>query len=290
MRLAGSAGGAECRRIGSKPVGVTVFLLAGLLSPVLGMRYLPLLYARRLIVGVALIAAASSPAGARLPSHGADTAVQIGPNTFVFPRNARDFLPDKSGKIEALSLRVQFPSMIGRTPETAHELSLARPEARTLQILLTDSTFNPAQVGRTAARDVRRALVTRIAVMEVWNASLETIFQGFVRTPVLDGLMEISLLERPVETGSKLGAQPHGLSALRAGARYYAEIEQEHIKTVLICSGTRPVPNPQCEMYFEYQEIRVKNGLLPGDVRKLESHSECIITLYWRPFQKPLKL
>ncbi|WP_158673648.1 hypothetical protein [Bosea sp. FBZP-16] len=201
----------------------------------------------------------SSPATAQLRSLALDTTVQLGPNTFVFPRNSRDFLPDKSGKIADLSLRILFPSMVGRTPETTHELSLAKPEARSLQILLSDPTFD-RQVGRTAARDVRRAIVTRIAETEVWNSPLETVFKGFARRPVLQGLTEISLLEGEGEPSRKAGSRPFGISALESGERYYAEIEQEKIKTVLNCTGTRPAPNPRCEMRFEYREITVKVG------------------------------
>ena len=203
---------------------------------------------------------ASSPATAQLRSFALNTTVQLGPNTFAFPRNARDFRPDESGKIADLSLRILFPSMIGRTPETTHELSLARPESRSLQILLSDPTFDPRQVGRTAARDVRRAIVTKIAETEVWNSPLETIFKGFARQPVLQGLTEISLFEGEGEPSRKAGSRPFGISALKSGERYYAEIEQEEIKTVLICTGTRPAPNPRCEMRFEYREITIKVG------------------------------
>ncbi|CAN7540303.1 hypothetical protein [Bosea sp. LjRoot237] len=205
-------------------------------------------------------ALASCPAAAQLRGLALDTTVQLGPNTFVFPRNARDFLPDKSGKIADLSLRILFPSMVGRTPETTHELSLARPESRSLQILLSDPTFDPRHVGRTATRDVRRAIVTRIAEPEVWNSPLETIFKGFARQPVLQGLTEISLLEGEAEPSRKAGSRPFGISALKSGERYYAEIEQEKIRTVLICTGARPAPNPRCEMHFEYREMTVKVG------------------------------
>lgn len=200
------------------------------------------------------------PATAQLRGLSLDTMVKLGPNTFVFPRNARDFLPDKSGRIEALSLRILFPSMLGRTAETTEELSLARPESRSLQILLADPRFDQRHVGRTAAMVVRRTIVTRIAEPEAWNSSLETIFQGFALRPVLNGLTEISLLEGEGELSPKTSGRPHGISALKSGERYYAEIEQEKIKTALICSGARPAPNPRCEMYFEYREIEVKVG------------------------------
>ena len=50
--------------------------------------------------------------------------VQIGRDIYKFPRNARDYLPDRGGRPECISLRIVFPEMEGLTPRNSVEMTV----------------------------------------------------------------------------------------------------------------------------------------------------------------------
>lgn len=173
--------------------------------------------------------------------------VQIGPHVFDIPRNARDIVADQTGKMNAMSMRIVFPTMEGRTRETADQLDLLSQESRALQILISDG-------GPELPPSLLLGRVLRIALTG-HHGNLAYVF------PLPDHIETTSrygLTQFLVKHGRE-GDVGHSI-AFREKKFVFADLKNSIPITFIECSGEKKVPNPGCDMRFAYHDLAIKVG------------------------------
>ena len=163
--------------------------------------------------------------------------LQIGNDTYDFPKNALFAAPSRETRQRAVLLRVLYPGMEGRTPANAAQLNSAKPDSRHVQILIED--FSRSSQPKTGQMAVNSAYFAWVSI--------------FART----GKSEIIEREDP-----QLGLLKITVTVLSSGQTHDVIVDpaekREELSFVIQCARIERVPNPQCSLYFAYRNVLIK--------------------------------
>ena len=192
----------------------------------------------------------------RLSYNSPPPVIRLGNDFYQFPWETKDG-PYGSKWPGAVNLRLHFPDMRGTTPENWNEMHQTGQKNPTLQILLDDPNHPDVQ---SSMKATPTAVMWRIVdlflnenvLMERKNNNTAELLQDFNSSVTLN-LTELRL--KP-DANSKNSARRTAM--LKFGARYFLQIENQKIETILDCDGPKQHRNPHCTLYFPYRDIVVK--------------------------------
>lgn len=185
--------------------------------------------------------------------------VQIGRDIYKFPRNARDYLPDRGGRPECISLRIVFPEMEGLTPRNSVEMDSLTQDSGALQLLLCDSSHPDLPVTSRWTASVYTGRVAANRLVDNPEKGTAEALTDYDQREMFGGT-ELVLKSSAPRTNYKR-------TQLDQGDRIIADIEDKKILSFVACGNAKKFVNPGCDMQFAFRDIAVtshfRRKLLP---------------------------
>jgi hypothetical protein len=183
--------------------------------------------------------------------------VIFGEDKYQFPRNARDFMPDETGVVRKMSLRVVYPEMEGRTHANWRSMSMPTQSNKSIQLLLSDDGLPGEHILVTPQQSLNLRVwygLTRKPRTSHYfkEVSFEVILEDFHRVSAY-GLDELVL--KPEIRVEPLDYLRRGM---QRGERHFIKTTGNDAKIFISCRSRETVKNPGCNMWFTFKDIFVK--------------------------------
>jgi hypothetical protein len=175
--------------------------------------------------------------------------VQIGRDIYQFPRNAHDFLPDRGGKPECMSLRILSPEMEGLTSTNAVEMDGLTQESGSLQLLLCDSSHSDRLLNSRWTPDQYTHRVAVGTLTDNPDISIVHALKDYDQQELFGGT-QLSLKLNVPKTNFKT-------QQLDPDDRIIADIEGGKFLSFVACGNAKKFVNPGCNMQFGFRDISV---------------------------------